>query len=214
MNYEEIYNIEKYQKEFNKINFNEYKLVKAKEMSYIKKFYYEHKTDPRYTLIEIKFHAGNIRRINLYFNNEKHSDNGPAMFKLHCNELIGIEYWTNGKLYNPIINEPSEIEFNNLNKLKLLRFTNKNGQINNIDAPAELYFYDGSRNEYYFINGFHYNKEKYYNLINKVKNQKIHCNKYKKENLIIIREIAEHYQMKELLNKIDNRLLIEFLAEK
>ena len=95
MNYEEIYNIEKYQKEFNKINFNEYKLVKAKEMSYIKKFYYEHKTDPRYTLIEIKFHASNIRRINIYFNNEKHSDNGPAMFKLRCNELIGIEYWTN-----------------------------------------------------------------------------------------------------------------------
>ena len=213
LDYREIYNVKKYEKEFNKINFDEYKLVKAAETIYIKKFIYEHKIDSRYTIIDIKSHALDIRKVSLYYNNERHADNCPAMFEFHNNKLTQVQYWINGKHYN-LIDAPAEIDFDITGKLKTLRFNNKNELLSRINGPAEIYFYDGYYNEYYFINGVYYTKIKYYDLIDKVKNKKIYCGKYKKENLIIIKEIAEYYQMTELINKIDSKLLIEIMAEK
>ena len=111
------------------------------------------------------------------------------MFEFHNNKLTQVQYWINGKHYN-LIDAPAEIDFDITGKLKTLRFNNKNELLSRINGPAEIYFYDGYYNEYYFINGVYYTKIKYYDLIDKVKNKKIYCGKYKKENLIIIKEIA------------------------
>ena len=108
---------------------------------------------------------------------------------------------------------PSAIHYYSDGKFMELEWRNKKCLKSNVGFPASLMRTNTSANfvEFYYINGYIVDRKELRNMIDNVKSGKIkkNINRYSLVNkLQMYREIAEYYNLIDVIETIDNRLLV------